>query len=91
MDVFKSYVKPFLNHKFKTTHATHRYDKPLGEHKPPAPKYLSKTAKSLFPKILNEAKREENRSMDFLRVNTSTTSENAWEADRKKRSHSLKE
>ena len=83
-DVFKNYVKPILNHAFKTPHTTHCYDKLLGKRKLPDPKYLSKKAKSMYTKELNEAMREENEGVDFLRVYSGTTSESAWEAQRKK-------
>lgn len=38
----------------------------------------------MYTKELNEAMREENEGVDFLRVYSGTTSESAWEAQRKK-------
>ena len=63
------------NHKFNTPDATYCYDKPLGDSKWRAPKYLSKKSKSIFIKELSEAMHEENEGVDFLQVYSGTTSE----------------
>ena len=82
-DVFK-YVKPILKHAFKTPHTTHCYDTLLGNCKLPDPKYLSKKAKSIYTKEINEAMREENERADFFRVYSDSTTESVWETQWKK-------
>ena len=76
---------PIHNHAFNTPHTTHCYDKPLGESKRPAQKYLSKKAKSIYTKELSAAMREEDEGLDFLQVYSGTTSESVWEAQQKKK------
>ena len=81
--IFKN-VKPILNHAFKTPHTTHCYDTLLGNYKLPDPKYLSKKAKSIYTKELNEAMREENGSADFFWVYSGSTTESTWETQWKR-------